>query len=274
VFSDTCTKSRYWGICHTAKKIPIDDELPLPTVSREIFDSWLSIQPEATSVGVPTVGFSSVGDVDHESGGHDDGGNDDSAPQKKKSRAQKLLNITLNRLQDNHFTFMERCKNDKKFADGYLELQEDYKRQHANRKQRSQPGRQKLDRTRGAADVPKRKRGDRTEDKSGRKRARNEFGGNPVLQLRDRIVRHGLKSGDYVEIANDTGERWFMRIVNGKVLLKNSDDPVLASALWCETNDVARLSSQFTNAETCEIRGIIDAGPMSKFKKKAALPRD
>ena len=71
---------------------------------------------------------------------------------------------------------MERSKNDKKFADGYLQLQRDYKRQHANRKHRSQPGRQKLDRTRGVADVPKRKRRERTEDRSGGKRARSKFG--------------------------------------------------------------------------------------------------
>jgi hypothetical protein len=90
-----------------------------------------------------------------------------------------------------------------------------------------------------------------------------------VLQLRDRIVRHGLKSGDYVQIANDRGENWFMRIVNGKVLFKNSDDPVLTSALWCETNDVTKLSSRFYTAETCEIRGIIDVGPMSKFRNKS-----
>ena len=139
----------------------------------------------------------------------------------------------------------------------------------ANRKQRAQPGRQKLDRRRGVADAQKRKR--RDSDKcSKEKRARNDFGGDPVLQLRDRIVRHGLKSGDYVQIANDRGEKWFMRIVNGKVLFKNSDDPVLTSALWCETNDVTKLSSRFSAAETCEIRGIIDAGPISKFKNKSS----
>ncbi len=127
-----------------------------------------------------------------------------------------------------------------------------------------------MDRNRGVADAPKRKRRERIGACSGEKRARNEFDGNPVLQLRDRIARHGLNSGDYVQIANDKGEKWFMRILNGKVLRKNTDDPVLASALWCETNNVARLSSQFTNAEPCEIRGIIDAGPMSKFRKKGS----
>ena len=44
------------------------------------------------------------------------------------------------------------------------------------------------------------------------------------------------------------------------------DDPAIASALWCEANNVKKLSSQFTSAQTCEIRGIIAAGPMSQFK--------
>ena len=89
--------------------------------------------------------------------------------------------------------------------------------------------------------------------------------GDAVLQLRERIREHGLKSGDYVQIANDTGQKWFMRIVNGEVLFKDTDNPALASALWCEENDVTKLSSVFTRAETCEIRCIIDAGPVSKF---------
>ncbi len=156
------------------------------------------------------------------------------------------------------------------FADGYLQLQDDYKRQHASRKQRPQPGRQKVDRPRGVADVPKRRRREKTEDRPEVKRACSDFGGDRVLQLRDRIVRHGLKSGDYVQIANTTGEKWFMRIVNGNVLAKNTDDPVLASALWCATNDVTRFSSHFKFAQPCEIRGIIDAGPMSKFKEKVS----
>jgi hypothetical protein len=50
----------------------------------------------------------------------------------------------------------------------------------------------------------------------GSKRARSDFGGDPVLQLRDRILRHGLKSGWYVKIENQKGENWFMRIVTAK----------------------------------------------------------
>ena len=224
-------------------------------------------------MGVPTAGVIGGDDVDHDVGGHGEGGNDadDGAPQKKKSRQQKLLQMTLGRLQENHYEFMELSKKDKQFADSYLQLQEDLKRQNASRKQRAHSGRQKLDRFRGPADAPKRKRSEAC-DRSQGKRARNEneFDGNPVLQLRDRIARHGLKSGDYVQIANDTGEKWFMRILNGKVLRKNTDDPVLTSALWCETNDVTRLSSRFKYAETCDIRAIIDAGPMSKFKKQGS----
>ena len=72
---------------------------------------------------------------------------------------------------------------------------------------------------------------------------------------------------DNEQIHNTKGEKWFMRILNGKVLGKNTEDPVLASALWCEPNNVAKLSVKFTNPETCEIRSIIDAGAMSKFRK-------
>jgi hypothetical protein len=57
-----------------------------------------------------------------------------------------------------------------------------------------------------------------------------------------------------------------MRVTDGKVLRRDTDDPVLAGALWCETNDVTKLSRAFSAAQTCEIRGIIDAGPMSKFR--------
>jgi hypothetical protein len=127
-----------------------------------------------------------------------------------------LLAITLGRLQDNHYEFIERCKTDKKFADDYLQRQEDLKRDHANRRQQVQPGRQKLDRLRGVADPPKRKRSAINSDRMGSKRARSDFGGDPVLQLRDRILRHGLKSGWYVKIENQKGENWFMRIVTAK----------------------------------------------------------
>jgi hypothetical protein len=231
----------------------------------------MNVQPVPTSVGVPSVGLISTGDDNGDVGGCDGAaGEDQSAPKQRKSREQKLLAITLGRLQENHFEFVERCKHDKQFAADYLQLQEDLKRQYANRRQRPQPGRQKLDRTRGAADVPKRSRRERTQDRSG-KRARHDvsdFDGDPVLQLRDRISKKGLKSGDYVQIHNSKGEKWFMRIVNGKVLGKNTEDPVLASALWCEPNDVTKLSAKFKKAETCEIRSIVDAGDMSKFRRK------
>ena len=100
----------------------------------------------------------------------------------------------------------------------------------------------------------------------------SDFDGDPVLQLRDRISRKGLKSGDYVQIHNSKGEKWFMRIVNGKVLGKNTEDPVLASALWCEPNDVTKLAldakKKRLGPQTCEIRSIVDAGDMSKFRRK------
>ncbi len=45
--------------------------------------------------------------------------------------------------------------------------------------------------------------------------------------IRDLILRHG----DYVLMANTKGEKWFMRIVNGKVFGTDTEDPVFASAL-------------------------------------------
>jgi hypothetical protein len=220
-------------------------------------------------VGVPSVGLFSTGDDDGDLGGCDGAGEDQSAPKQRKSREQKLLTITLGRLQENHFEFMERCKHDKHFAADYLQLQEDLKRQYANRKQRSQPGRQKLDRIRGAADVPKRRRRERTEDRSVRKRARSDvsdFGGDPVLILRDRILRHGLKSGDYVQIENQTNEMWFMRIVKGNVIDADGDDPALEKAVWCEPNTVCKLAKNYPPRK-CEIKTIMDAGTYGKFKK-------
>ncbi len=124
-------------------------------------------------------------------------------------------------------------------------------------------------RKRGIADIGQ-GRGSKGQEKQNRsKRARTDltdFGGNVVLQLRDRIRRHGLQSGHYVQIENDQNEKWYMRVTDGKVLNRDTDDPVLAGALWCETNDVTKLSHDFSAAQTCEIRGIIDAGPMSKFR--------
>ena len=104
-------------------------------------------------------------------------------------------------------------------------------------------------------------------DKSN-KRARPDFGGDPVLQLRDRILKHGLPSGHYVQIENNKNQRWFMRVTDGKVLRKDTDDPVLAGALWCKTDDVTKLSKdkQHRKAQECEIRSIIAAGPMSQFR--------
>jgi hypothetical protein len=123
------SKSRCWGIFHSAKTIPIDDAVPLPTVSRGVFDTWMNVQPDPTSVGVPSVGLISTGDDNGDLGGCDDAaGEDQSAPKQKKSREQKLLAITLGRLQENHFEFVERCKHDKQFAADYLQLQEDLKR--------------------------------------------------------------------------------------------------------------------------------------------------
>ena len=57
-----------------------------------------------------------------------------------------------------------------------------------------------------------------------------------------------------------------MRVTDGKVLRKDTDDPALARALWCETDDVTRLSATFTVPQECEIRSIIDSGPLSKFR--------
>jgi hypothetical protein len=56
-----------------------------------------------------------------------------------------------------------------------------------------------------------------------------------------------------------------MRIVDGKVLDSEGDDPALAGALWCETNCVNRLSKTHKKPVPCEIRGILDTGSLAKF---------
>ena len=89
---------------------------------------------------------------------------------------------------------------------------------------------------------------------------------NPVLQLRERIRKNGLSSGTYVQIANEEGELWFMRVVKGNVIDPDGDDPAIASALWCEANCIIRLSKRYSKPIQCEIKTIIDAGPMTKFK--------
>ena len=89
---------------------------------------------------------------------------------------------------------------------------------------------------------------------------------DPVLLLRERIRKYGLQSGSYVQIANNEGELWFMRVVNGNVLDPDGDDPALVSAIWCEANCIIRLSTRYNKPVQCEIKTIIDSGPMTKFK--------
>jgi hypothetical protein len=159
---------------------------------------------------------------------------------------------------------MELCKHDRDAAARFLQDQVEFLNQWRNRKRMRQPGRQKVDRLRGAAD---REKGASAGAYRPTKRKKVPEDVDPVLILREHIRKHGLKSGSYVQIENRENEKWFMRIVKGHVIDANSDDPKLASALWCEPNNVSKLSKEYSAPQVCEIKTIIDAGTFGKFKQ-------
>jgi hypothetical protein len=85
------SKSLYWGIFHSGNKIPIDDAVPLHTVSRITFDAWISQQPEPSSVGVPTTGLIGGVDIDHDGGELEESGHHDGGGPKKKAGSKSCL---------------------------------------------------------------------------------------------------------------------------------------------------------------------------------------
>lgn len=181
-----------------------------------------------------------------------------------KTRIQKLHNQKLSKLQENHYEIMDLCKHNREAADGYLQDQEAFLNQWRNRKRARQPGRQRIDRLRGAGDRDKGTSARAYKPTKKRKIADDD---DPVLKLRERIRKHGLPSGFYVQIENRENEKWFMRIEKGHVIDANSDDPKLASALWCEPNSVSKLSKEYRAPQLCEIKTIMDAGTYGKFKR-------
>ena len=194
-------------------------------------------------------------------------GCEDNAPRKKKrppvynaAFSQRMQQAIESALPKNSGAWQDYCLYQKNFLE------------RVNRMHHATTGVGTQLRKKGIADIGQgRGKGQGKRSKKGQgdksnKRARADFGGDRVLQLRDRILKHGLPSGHYVQIENNKNQRWFMRVTNGKVLRKDTDDPVLASALWCETGDVTKLSAAFTSAQECEIRSIIDSGPMYKFR--------
>ncbi len=52
-----------------------------------------------------------------------------------------------------------------------------------------------------------------------------------------------------------------MRVLNGKDIDKDTEDPVLASACWCEIGDVTQLCAEFTKPHPCEIIAIAVQAP-------------
>ena len=231
--------------------------------NRQVFLEWFNVQPQPSWAGVPTEGR--IGGFDIAEDFHDasDNGVDASsgtdAGRRNRSRQQKLHDMKMSKIQDNHFELIELCKYNRTPTDEYLSAQAQILNQWRTRKRAAKPGHPSLDRIRGVAD---RQKG----EKRYKKRKVGDTAANPVLQLRERICRKGLKSGTYVEVvSSDRRERWFMRIVDGGVLDKNGDDPALTKALWCEANSVHHLSKTHTTAVRCDIRSIIDAGPREKF---------
>jgi hypothetical protein len=195
----------------------------------------------------------------------DDGGDDggdaptSSSGRSNRSRQQKLHDQKMGKVQDNHFELLDLCKTNRQLLDDYKKAQEELLGDWRSRRKPNAPGRQKVDRLRGRAD-----------DKKGTHRHANKKqkvanDSDPVLLLRERVRKYGLQSGTYVQIENCEGELWFMRIVDGKVLDPEGDDPALAGALWCETNCVNRLSKTHNQPVPCEIRGILATGSLAKF---------
>jgi hypothetical protein len=196
---------------------------------------------------------------------HHDGRENDDAPRKKRrppvynaAFSQRMQQAIENALPKSSGAWQEYCLYQKDFLE------------RVNRMHHRTAGPGPRLRKRGVADIGQGRgekgQGKRSKQGKGTKRAREDFGGDRVLQLRDRILKHGLPSSHYVQIENSKNERWYMRVTNGNVLRKDTEDPVLASALWCETGNVAKLSATFTTPQEVEIRSIIAAGPMSQFR--------
>jgi hypothetical protein len=256
-------KSLCWAIHHSEKKLNVKDfELCVPaSANRQFFLEWFNVQPPPSWAGVPTEG--QIGGFDTAEDLHNDGEDDVEPPQaaarRNRSRQQKLHDQKMSKIQENHFELIELCKYNRTPTDEYLSAQEQILNQWRNRKRAAKPGRPNLDRIRGVAD---RQKG----ESSHKKRKVGDTVVDPVLQLRERIRKKGLKSGTYVEVvSSDRRERWFMRIVDGRVLDENGDDPTLSKALWCEANSVNHLSHTHTTPVKCDIRSIIDAGSSAKF---------
>ncbi len=262
-FHPRLLKSLYWGVHHSKKRVDHNDVIPLPVTNREAFMRWFHTQPQPSYLGVPEVGR--IGQTQQ----HDDsvsnpgdapGDADHSGNRRSKTRIQKLQMQRLSKVQENHYEIMEICKQNRVALDRHLQDQEDFLQDWRNRKRTRNPGRQTVDRLRGAAD---RDKGVSAHAYKPRKIRKKEE--DPVLKLREHIRKNGLASGTYVQIENRENEKWFMRITKGNVIDADGDDPAIECALWCKPNCVSKLDTAY-GPQKCEIKTIMDAGPYVKFK--------
>ena len=259
-------KSLYWGVHHSEKRVDHDAAIPLPLANREAFMAWFRAQPEPSYIGVPAVG--QIGQLqdrtDADAPDNDTGdAQGTTGSRRSRTRTQKLHSQDLTKLQENHYELMDLCKQNRVLAHNYLQDQEALLNLWRNRKRPRQAGRKQIDRYRGPAD---RQKGSSAGAYKPRKKARDvDETEDPILKLRERIRKHGLPSGSYVQIENRQNEKWFMRIVKGNVIDAEGDDPALEQALWCEPNSVCKLAQNYP-AQKCEIASIMDAGTYSKFK--------
>ena len=215
------SKSLCFGIHHSDKRLKLEalDLTYVATAKRDLFVAWFNAQPPPSWVGVPREG--QIGGFDGDD--HDDHGDGGDAPhddshfsgKRDRSRQQKQHDRKLEKIQENHFELLEFCKFNRTPADDYLSAQEFILGQWRNRKRAAKPGHPTFDRIRGVAD---RRKGESVTRKK-RKVGDAADSVNPVLQLRERIRKNGLSSGTYVQIANDDRELWFMRVVNGNVVV-------------------------------------------------------
>jgi hypothetical protein len=95
-------------------------------------------------------------------------------------------------------------------------------------------------------------------------------------QLRLLMLRDGASAGDIIELlapaaARKRGERWFMEVLDGEILDKMTDEPLISSCRWW----INWLPGQFTGPDAAvkdsqpqEVRCIIDWGSAKDMMKK------
>jgi hypothetical protein len=91
------------------------------------------------------------------------------------------------------------------------------------------------------------------------------------MVLRRKITRDGLQDGTIVECHNDTADKWYMKITDGKVCATDVNDPHLKLAQWFVSNSTSRIDAS-QQPGPCYIRTIIaiHSVPQGTARRSAA----